>query len=510
MSLDLAVFGLYVILMLGISVWSLKFMKDMGDFLLAGRDLGPWVSAFSSSSSLATGYTYTGAPGLAYSMGWSSMWFTLPEGVASVLNFSLLGRRVRRMSQLLGALTVPDFLARRLQHNSVRISSSAIIILFMSIYTAVQFSAAALILEVAFGLDYGWGVWLTVLAIIAITWTGGYLAASVTDFFQAILMWGGTLLVIILGLIHVGGFAEFNNRLGEFGPNMTTLFRPDFGIWDALAILLGFSIGIIGLPHVLTRLYSLKSDRIAGKAAVRNGVFWTIFGQCYYALGLLTVVILGGQAIENPETAAVELWTELLPSGLLGLMVSAAVAAVVSSAASFLMVLAGTVMRDILQPYVMRERDQSALLTASRLSVVALAAAGGILAMLQVGSIFSLVAFAVGAAGIAFGIPHLLAISWRRLTWQGVLAGQVIGIAVYVSVSVLDFSVPAQFGISIPLTLAVIVLVSVATFKGMSPEMTAIFDRTCAFDDLVVGEGEDLAGSGSTGFQGQAGGARVK
>lgn len=496
MTLDLIVFGLYLLVMIGISVYCARFMKDIGDFLLAGRSLGPWVSAFSSSSSLATGYTYTGAPGLAFSMGWSSMWYTVPEAVASVMNFSFVGRRVRRMSQLLGALTVPDFLARRVAHNSVRISSSLIIIVFISLYTAVQYAAAGIILEGAFGLDYAWGVWLTAGAMVVVLFLGGYLAASLTDFFQAILMWGGTILVIILGIIYVGGFGALNDQLGEVGDNLTTLFRPDFGPWDAFAVFVGFVVGLVGLPHVLVRLYSMDSDRIAGKAAVRNGLFWTVFGQCYFGLGLLALVIVGNEAINDPERSAILLWNELLPAGLLGLMVSAAVAAVFSSAESFLMVLAGTIMRDLLQPYVLRGRDQKTLVRASRMAVIALSVGGALLAIANLGSIFTLVVFAVGAAGVAFGIPHLFAILWTKLTWQGVLAGQGLGLASYIALAAWGYSIPLQFGVSIPATIASIYIVSRMTFTGLSPHMATVIERTRSYVELPRGEGEDLDGLG--------------
>lgn len=496
MTLDLIVFFAYLLALVAISVWSARFMRDIGDFLLAGRRLGPWVSSFSSTSSLATGYTYTAAPGVAFGMGWASMWYTVPEAFASVLNFAYLGRRVRRMSQLMGALTVPDFLYRRTGHQAVRLSSALIVIVFISVYTAVQFSAAGLIMQGAFGLDYTLGVLLTAAAMVVVLLLGGYLAASLTDFFQAILMWGGTIMVVVIGLVHVGGLGALNDQLAATGDHLVTLFRPDFGVWDALAVFVGFGVGLVGLPHVLVRLYSMGSDRIAGKAAVRNGIYWTVFGQCYFGLGLLALVILGQEAVENPERSGILLWNELLPAGLLGLMVSAAIAAVFSSAESFLMVLAGTVMRDLLQPYLLRNADQRTLVKYSRLVVVGLAAIGAVIAIANIGSIFSIVVFAVGAAGVAFGIPHIFAVFWRRLTWQGLLAGQVLGMATYVGLEVAGAEVPLVFGVSVPLTAAVILVVSLATYRGMTPAMRDIFDRSRGYDELTPGEGEDLEGSG--------------
>lgn len=496
MALDLVVFFAYLLVLIAISVWSARFMKDIGDFLLAGRRLGPWVSSFSSTSSLATGYTYTAAPGVAFSMGWASMWYTVPEAFASVLNFAYLGRRVRRMSQLMGSLTVPDFLYRRTGHQSVRLSSALIVIVFISVYTAVQFSAAGLIMQGAFGLDYTLGVVLTAAAMVVVLLLGGYLAASLTDFFQAILMWGGTIMVVVLGLVHVGGLGALNDQLAATGEHLVTVFRPDFGPFDALAVFVGFGVGLIGLPHILVRLYSMQSDRIAGKAAVRNGIYWTVFGQCYFGLGLLALVIVGQQAVDNPERSGILLWNELLPAGLLGLMVSAAIAAVFSSAESFLMVLAGTVMRDLLQPYLLRNADQRTLVRLSRLVVVCLAIIGAVIAIANIGSIFSIVVFAVGAAGVAFGIPHVFAVFWRRLTWQGLLAGQLLGMGTYVGLEVAGARVPVVFGVSVPLTAAVIVLVSLLTFRGMTPAMEEIFERTRRYDELTVGEGEDLEGVG--------------
>jgi sodium/proline symporter len=483
----LAPFVIYLLVVLGIGVMSARLIKSYDDFMIGGRRLGPAVSSVALIASYMSGYTYTAGPGVAYSGGWSSMWWAFGDAPGNAFSFGVLGRRLRKYSELLGAITLPEYYEKRFKSPALRIITSIVMIVTVCMYLIAQWQASGHLLSVTFGTNYLTGLLIGAAVVLAYTVMGGYLAAAYTSFFQGIVMFVGTHVLFWLALARVGGLAGLNDRLAMINPGLVTPWGPNNEYGTLLAVLtpiILIILGSFGLPHVTVRHLSLTNPDAARKAMLISASFVVLFAFAYYMVGAIALAIFG-PGVEAVETVGIRLWFEVLPPFVAGILAAAAVAAIMSTADGFLVLLITTCAHDLLYRFVSPKATQAQRITAARIFAAVLAVLTMIIAMDPPGLVFTIVIFAFGGMALAFGIPNLFSTFWKRSTETGAIACIVLSLAVYIGFSVLGIR---PFGLhpflpGLITAIAAFVIGSLVS-KKPDPEMESLFDVGVAYGPL--------------------------
>ncbi len=432
-------FAIYLLVILVVGVVTSRFTKTLPDFLLAGRKLGPWVVAFSERASGESGWMLLGLTGLAYATGLAdpsgtklepALW-TAIGGVAGItVSWLLVAERLRRESERLGALTLPRFLELRFRENdpAVRIVATGIIAFCFAFYIAAQFDAAGKSLEQTFGWSHISGVLVGASIIVFYTLMGGFLAVAWTDFVQGWIMLVTLVVLPLVTLSLLGGHGGLSEKIGEIDPRFLTVTGGRTG-WGLLTgILGGFGVGLgyCGQPHLLARYMSIRSiDDI--KNARRIAIAWAVFAYGGAVLmGLVALAWFGAGHFADPEMMMPELAKTIFPPWAAGILICGALAAMMSTADSQLLVTTSSVAEDIYHQHINRNASQKQLVMLSRVVTLAVGVVAIFLSQLP-RSIFDKVLFAWGGLGAAFGPALILSLWWRGTTRNGVLAGMITG-----------------------------------------------------------------------------------
>lgn len=216
MSLELAFLVVYFLAMAGIGFWAMKRgQSDSEGYLLGGRSLGPGVTALRLQSSSMSGYMFMGAGSLGYTQGYFGMWYALGDLGGGILNLSVLGRRMRKLSQILGSITSIEYLEHRYPSKWIRLIAAPVALFCMFFYVLAQFIAGGRGLEMVTGVSFPLALAIAIGVIVLYTFLGGYLAVAYTDFVQAIIMVIGMVWILIATLIAIGGFTAGNEAVGR-------------------------------------------------------------------------------------------------------------------------------------------------------------------------------------------------------------------------------------------------------------------------------------------------------
>ncbi|MDR7520105.1 MAG: sodium/proline symporter [Armatimonadota bacterium] len=487
MTTTYVVFVLYLITLLAIGWYFMNRVRTYEDFVIGGRRIGPFASSFSLVSSYMSGYTYTAAPGLSYRSGYSTLWWATGDAPGNALSFGVLGRRLRRYAELLRAISLPEYLERRFNSPSLRLLSGLVILITVAMYLVAQFVATGKLVSVMFNTSYITGMVIGSFVVIIYTLMGGYLAVVYTDVIQFSLMWVLTHVLFWTALAMAGGFAAFNDALARISPQLIVPAGPDNAYGTFLAALTPIVLiimGSFGLPHVTIRHLSLKDPRNARHAMLITAIFVVTFSFIYYMIGALARVLLL-TAPADVEEAGIRLWFSILHPVLAGLMSSAAVASIMSTADSFLILLTSTLSHDFLNRYFMPTATDQERLRVGRILVAVLAVVAFIVAIRPPALVFTIVIFAFGAMALALGVPNLFSVYWRRTTEAGVIACMVLSLIVYVGATVGKWNVfglhPFMLGLIV--AVAAIVVVSLLS-KPPEGEPLAVFDTAGGYGPL--------------------------
>ena len=349
MNWALVSFFIYLAAICLVGVVTMRIGNNYEDFLIGGRRIGPWVSSFALITSYMSGYTYTAAPGLGYAGGYSVLWWATGDAPGNAMSFGLLGRRLRKYSELLGAITLPEYYEKRFNSPALRVIAALVILLTVSMHLVAQWTASGKLLSVVFGTEYFTGMLIGCVVVLLYTIMGGYLAVVYTDFIQGLLMFAGTQVLFWVALFKVGGFAALNDKLGAVNPALVTPWGPDmayYGLLAAATPIILIIMGSFGMPHITIKHFSMRNPSTARQAMLITGVFVVLFSFVYYMTGSLARVILG-EGLADVEQAGVKLWFSVLPPFWAGFLSSAAVASLMSTADSFLLLLVSTIAHDL-------------------------------------------------------------------------------------------------------------------------------------------------------------------
>ncbi len=444
--------ALYLIGMLVIGFMASRKTNDVGDFYLGGRKLGPLVTAMSAEASDMSSYLLMGIPGLAYFSGIADAgWTAFGLAVGTYLNWLFTAKRLRNYTAKLNAITLPDYFKRRFRDEkniTLLIGAIAIIIFFVP-YTASGFAACGKLFSQLFGVNYYLAMIVSAVIIVGYTTTGGFLAASTTDFIQSIVMSIALLIVVFYGVSQVGGLNEVtqsvNTLPGFLDVNATynnvTQASSGYGIFNKITMFC-WGLGYFGMPHILLRFMAINdpsklklSRRVASVWVVISlgvATFLGVVGRAMTQSGILDSLIEDPKSASKAENLIVVLADHISQNGLLfaiiaGIIIAGILASTMSTADSQLIAASSAVSENIVQDvFKVKLSNEMAMLTA-RITLVVVAILAVIIAWDPNSSVFNIVSFAWAGFGAVFGPAIIMSLFWKRTNLQGTIAGMVSG-----------------------------------------------------------------------------------
>ncbi len=427
----------YFALMIGIGLYAWrKSTSDSAGYLLAGRNLPPSVAALSAGASDMSGWLLLGLPGALYLSGLSAVWIGIGLFVGAAANWILVAPRLRAQTEAYGnALTIPQFLANRFPDQGVnlRVISAIVIVVFFTVYTAAGLVGGGKLFETAFagvlpetGLsDYAMGIVITAGIVLAYTMVGGFLAVSLTDFVQGIIM---VLALIIMPLVVMFG--------GDGGGSSFDAVPVDgFLSLTEGVTLLGFisavtwGLGYFGQPHIIVRFMAI--DTVEKVARARTiGLTWmavALIGAVGVGICGRAYTLANGIVVDDAETIFIVLAELLFHPAITGFLYAALLAAIMSTISSQLLVSSSSLTEDFYRLFLRKEAGETEAVNVGRVCVALVAVAAMVLASNPESQVLGLVANAWAGFGAAFGPLIILALMWRGMTGAGAVAGLVTG-----------------------------------------------------------------------------------
>lgn len=426
----------YLILMVLVGFYAWHHTRSFGDYILGGRKLGGLVTALSVGASDMSGWLLMGLPGAVFLSGICESWIGIGLTIGAWINWKITAARLRLYTEVShNALTIPDYFRQRFEDKSnvLAVSAAAIILVFFTIYCASGMVAGARLFENTFHLDYSTALWIGAAATIAYVFIGGFLAVSWTDTIQASLMCIALVVTPIAVLYDVGGFDAATATIASINPNMTNMMSGQTVI--GIVSLLAWGLGYFGQPHILVRFMATRSIRVIPNAR-RISITWMIFcltGTC--ACGFFGAAFfanhpeLAGLVNENHERVFIELCNILFNPWIAGILMSAILAAVMSTLSCQLLVCSSTLTEDFYRRILRPKAGNRELMLFSRSMVLMVSIVAIILAQDPSNLVLSLVSYAWAGFAAAFGPVILISLWWKRMTRNGALAGMLVGAA---------------------------------------------------------------------------------
>jgi len=434
-----ATFVVYLVLMLGIGIVAYRRTVNLSDYILGGRSIGPTTAALSAGASDMSGWLLLGLPGYALVAGFEASWIAIGLLAGTWLNWLFVARRLRVYSHAANdSVTMPAYFENRFNDKShaLRVVSAIFILLFFLFYASSGLVAAGKLFESVFALDYKIAVVVGTIAVVSYTLFGGFLAVAWTDVVQGLLMALALVLVPVFALNAVGGVDAAHAAMQAKNPELLTFFTDVKGEplgWIAILSLLGWGLGYFGQPHILARFMAADSVKSI-PAARRISMTWMIlclggavavgfFGIAYFSAH----PDLAGPVSENPERVFIELAKILFNPWIAGILLSAILAAVMSTLSCQLLVCSSALTEDFYKAFLRKGASQKELVWVGRLAVLLVALIAIALASNPENRVLGLVSYAWAGFGAAFGPVVILSVLWKAMTRNGALAGMVVG-----------------------------------------------------------------------------------
>ena len=438
--------AVYLLSMVGIGVFYSRRNKSTDDFYLGGRKLGPLVTAMSAEASDMSAYLLMGLPGVALLAGLpEATWTAIGLAIGTYLNWLIVAKRIRRYSQKIGAVTIPDFFSRRYHDDKhiLSVIAALVIIVFFIPYTASGFNACGTLFSSLFGTNYFTAMIISAVVIVAYTTLGGFLAASTTYLIQSVIMTIALIVVVFFGIHAAGGWdavvANAQSIPGYLnlsqGFDVATGTAASYGPITVISTM-AWGLGYFGMPHILLRFMAIEDVKKL-KTSRRVASIWVVISMGIAVLiGVVGNAMMHAGAIEELSSAnsqriiikIAELLSTFgfLPAVIGGVILAGILAATMSTADSQLLAAASSVSQDIARDTLgIKLSDRTAMILA-RCTVIVIALIGVIWARNE-GSVFTIVSFAWAGFGAAFGPVMLLALFWKKSNKYGAICGMVAG-----------------------------------------------------------------------------------
>ncbi|KNZ42726.1 sodium/proline symporter PutP [Acetobacterium bakii] len=501
---------LYIVAILGIGVYFLKIANENSDnYFIGGRSLGPWVAAMSAEASDMSGWLLMGLPGVAYWCGLSdAFWTALGLALGTYLNWLIVAKRLRNYSSIAGdAITIPEYFSNRFKENKkvIMLIASLFILVFFTVYAASCFVTVGKLFNALFGVQYQVVMIAGACFVILYTLLGGFLAESVSDFLQGIIMIIALTLVLFLGVSAAGGvgavvdnvqnipgffsfFGIANPTVVDGVQQLNASGAPLFGEalpYTFLTIIstMSWGLGYFGVPQVLLRFIAIRDAAEIPKAR-RIATTWCVISLfSAVIIGLIGRVLFPAELLtpSGAESIFIVMSTNLLPPLLAGFVMAGILAATMSSSDSYLLIAASAFSKNIYEGILKKDATDKEIMRVSHITLIGVSIIGIILALDETSVIFSIVSFAWAGFGATFGPLMLFSLFWKRTTREGAIAGMISGGAMVFIWRLLIKPLGGVFGIyellpAFLVSCAFIIVVSLMT-KEPSLEIQDEFER---------------------------------
>lgn len=507
MTIKVIMLVVFFAMMIGVGLYSRKHTASVDGFVLGGRTVGPWLTAFAYGTSYFSAVVFVGYAGqFGWKYGLASTWIGIGNAIlGSLIAWVVLGRRTRVMSQRLQSKTMPDFFGTRYDSKALKLIASIISFVFLVPYTASIYNGLSRLFGMAFHVPYE----VCVIAMAAFTALyvilGGYMATAINDFIQGIIMLFGIVAVIISVLNGQGGFMEAVGKLAQLESDVavtagqpgafTSFFGPD--PVNLIGVVILTSLGTWGLPQMVHKFYAIKDEKAINTGTVISTFFAIVVaGGCYFLGGFGR--LFDHPSIHDPKTGAV-IYDSIVPnmvSGLsdtlMGIVVVLVLSASMSTLASLVMTSSSTLTLDFLKDNVIKNMSEKKQVFTMRILIVIFIVISVILALDPPTFIAQLMGISWGALAGAFLAPFLYGLYWKGVTKAAVWASFATGVGITLSNLFLNYiSSPINAGaIAMIAGLIVVPVVSLFTPKMNREKMDALF--ACYDEEVVISKKHSL------------------
>lgn len=499
MAVKIILLVVFFAVMVGVGLYTRKNTTSVDGFVLGGRSVGPWLTAFAYGTSYFSAVVFVGYAGqFGWKYGLASTWIGIGNAmIGSLLAWIILGRRTRVMSQHLQSKTMPDFFGSRFESKSLKIAASAISFVFLVPYTASVYNGLSRLFGMAFNVPYG--VCVIVMALFTAVYVilGGYMATAINDFIQGIIMLGGIVVVIVAVLNGQGGFLEAVRKLAEIESDVaitlgqpgafTSFFGPD--PMNLLGVVVLTSLGTWGLPQMVQKFYAIKDEKAINTGTVISTLFAIVIsGGCYFLGGF-------GRLFDNESLydangsviydSIVPFMLSKLPDILIGIVVVLVLSASMSTLSSLVMTSSSTLTLDFLKDNIIKNMDEKKQVKLMRIFIVFFIVVSVLIALDPPTFIAQLMGISWGALAGAFLAPFLYGLYWKGVTKAAVWASFATGVGITVSNMFFKFiASPINAGaIAMIAGLIVVPIMSLVTSKMDQEKVDEMF---ICYDETVV------------------------
>ena len=425
----------YAILMLYIGFYFYRQNKNTEDYFLGGRSLGPVISALSAGASDMSGWLLMGLPGALYVSGFIDSYIAIGLTIGASLNWLFVAKRLRIYTSVIAnSLTIPDYFETRFDDDKhiLRIVCAVVILIFFTFYVSSGLVGGAKLFESTFGIAYEYALSAGTLIIVAYTFLGGYKAVCWTDMIQGILMMSALVVVPIVMLYHLGGFNEAFNIIREIKPNALSM-GEGVGLLSIISAL-AWGLGYFGQPHILVRFMSIRSTKDI-PIATFIGIGWMIL--CLISACLMGVLGIAymykfNLTLQDPEKIFIVMSQLLFNPWITGILLSAILAAIMSTASSQLLVSSSTIAEDFYKKIFKTDASNEVVLRLGKIGVLIVAVIAFLISTDKNSSVLSIVSYAWAGFGASFGSVMFFSLFWSRMTRVGAILGMISGALVVV------------------------------------------------------------------------------
>jgi len=430
----LTVAVIYVFVMIGFIIYLTlrKEQKNMEDFAIGGRGLGWLTSSLSSMASLSSGFVFIALAGLGYTLGAFGAWYIFVDSLGVVLLWTFFAWRLKRIADVHKSIDLPDLLSDIYNDkgNVLRIITTVAVAIFMMGYVPSQLATASKTIESIFGLPFEWGVFMAGVIVLAYTVAAGFTGVAVTDTVQGFIMMFAGAVVPIVALANIGGWGAFTTALGQVDPGLVSA-RGTNSLLSTSALIMGWmasSFSYWGQPHVVTRIMAIKDVKLMKRAGLASAIFTALIRPGGLIIGMTARVLL--PELTDPEWAYPMLVAKLFNPVLVGILICAILAAIITTADSQLLAASTALTRNIYQKVLKRGQDVDGkkVVLYTRLLTVVLCFFSGLFAITAKGLVFWMILFAFVGSGAAMGIPLIVRLYWKRANIYGGVAGSIVGL----------------------------------------------------------------------------------
>lgn len=506
MAVKVILLVVFFAIMIAVGIYSRKKATNVNDFVLGGRSVGPWMTAFAFGTSYFSSVVFVGYAGqFGWKYGLASTWIGLGNAfIGSLLAWVILGRRTRVMSQKLESATMPDFFGKRYDSKALKLVASAICFIFLIPYTASIYNGLSRLFAMAFDIPYA--ACIITMAVLTGVYVilGGYMATAINDFIQGIIMLIGIVAVIMAVLNGHGGFYEAVFQLAEIESDIavtmgqkgafTSFFGPD--IVNLIGVVVLTSLGTWGLPQMVHKFYAIKDERAVKTGTVVSTIFAIIIsGGCYFLGGFAR--LYADADIYKPDgsvmyDAIVPQMLSTLPDILIGIVIVLVLSASMSTLSSLVLTSSSTLTLDFIKGTVVKDMKEKTQMIVMRVLIAFFIILSVVIALNPPTFIAQLMGISWGALAGAFLAPFMYGLYSKKVTKASVWASFAVGVGLTVSNMFFKFiASPINAGaIAMVASLIVVPLVSLITPKMKQETVDEIF--TCYDQKVTVTEKTSL------------------